>query len=138
MKKINLLYWIFTGLFCFMMAGSAIPDILMSPVAVQGMHHELGYPLYFIAFIGYAKALGALTVLLPMLPSRLKEWAYAGLTFDLVGALFSLASAGKPDWMFLFIPLALCACSYFLYHKRRAMKLGAVALPRERAAASAA
>ena len=55
MKKTNVFYWVFTGLFSAMMLGSAIPDIISSPIAVQGMHNELGYPLYFIPFIGAAK-----------------------------------------------------------------------------------
>ncbi|RYZ22796.1 MAG: DoxX family protein [Chitinophagaceae bacterium] len=138
MKKINVLYWVLTALLCFMMAGSAIPNIMSDPMSVQGMHVELGYPRYFIPFIGWAKALGVLAILLPMVPSRLKEWAYAGIAFDLIGALFSIAAVGKPDWVFLFIPLALCAGSYFLYHKRRALKQGTVAMPRERLAVTAA
>jgi len=43
MKTTKTLYWVFTSLFAFMMFGSAIPDILSSEVAVQGMHHILGY-----------------------------------------------------------------------------------------------
>jgi hypothetical protein len=54
MKKLNVLYWIFTSLFAAMMLMSAIPDIMVDPVAVQGMHEGLGYPLYFIPFIGVA------------------------------------------------------------------------------------
>ena len=66
MKKANIFYWVFTGLFSAMMLGSAIPDVISSPIAVQGMHHELGYPLYFIPFIGVAKILGVLAILLPI------------------------------------------------------------------------
>src|SRR5688572_25705358 len=117
MKKTNIFYWVFTGLFSAMMLGSAIPDIMSSPIAVQGMHHELGYPLYFIPFIGVAKVLGVLAILLPI-SSRIKEWAYAGLVFDLVGATFSIISIGKPDWIFMFLPIFLAIGSYFFYHKR--------------------
>ena len=120
MKKTNILYWVFTGLFSAMMLGSAIPDILMDPMAVQGMHTELGYPKYFIPFIGVAKALGVVALLVPGFP-RLKEWAYAGFAYDLIGAAYSILSIGKPDWLFMFLPLALGLASYLLYHKRRRM-----------------
>src|SRR5215212_11317403 len=99
MKKTKILYWIFTSLFACMMLFSAIPDVLSNPLAVQGMHDGLGYPLYFIPFIGVAKVLGVIAILIPGFP-RIKEWAYAGLVFDLVGATYSIIAAGKPagDW----------------------------------------
>lgn len=123
MKKTNILYWVFTGLFGFMMLGSAIPDILSDEVAVHGMHEKLGYPLYFIPFIGIAKLLGVIVILVPGFP-RLKEWAYAGLAFDLVGATFSiLAAGGTPgEWGFMVLPLGLFVLSYVWYHKRKALK----------------
>ena len=120
MKKTNIIYWILTGLFAFLMGGSAIPDILMDPVAVQGMHTELGYPTYFIPFIGVAKVLGVIAILIPGYP-RIKEWAYAGLFFDLIGATYSILAIGKPDWVFMVLPLAVATAAYVFYHKRRKM-----------------
>lgn len=122
MKKTNILYWIFTSLFAVLMLGSAIPDILSDPIAVQGMHKELGYPLFFIPFIGVAKALGAAAILLPI-SARIKEWAYAGLVFDLIGATYSIIAIGKPDWMFMILPLSLATASYVFYHKRKRLKV---------------
>lgn len=118
MKKTIVLYWIFTGLFAAMMLFSAIPDIISHPLAVQGMHHELGYPLYFIPFIGVAKLLGAFAILVPGF-HKIKEWAYAGLFFDLIGATYSIIAIGKPDWAFMFLPLVLGICSYVFYRKKR-------------------
>src|SRR5215218_3591544 len=103
MKKTNILYWIFTSLFGAMMLFSAIPDVFSDPIAVKGMHEGLGYPLYFIPFIGVAKVLGAIAILTQRFP-RLKEWAYAGLFFDLIGATYSIISIGKPDWIFMILP----------------------------------
>jgi uncharacterized membrane protein YhaH (DUF805 family) len=113
MKKTNILYWIFTSLFAALMLFSAIPDVLSDPVAVKGMHSELGYPLYFIPFIGVAKLLGVIAILVQRFP-RLKEWAYAGLFFDLIGATYSVAAIGKPDWIFMILPLGLGITSYAL------------------------
>jgi uncharacterized membrane protein YphA (DoxX/SURF4 family) len=53
----------------------------------------LGYPVYFMTLLGLWKVLGALTIVIPGLP-RLKEWAYAGILFDLTGAAFSRAASG--------------------------------------------
>jgi hypothetical protein len=117
MKKTNIFYWIFTSLFGAFMLMSAIPDIYMDPIAVQGMHVELGYPKYFIPFIGVAKALGVIAILIPGFP-RIKEWAYAGLFFDLIGATYSIIAIGKPDWVFMFLPLAFAITSYALYIRR--------------------
>ena len=121
MKKTNIFYWVFTGLFSAMMLGSAIPDVISSPIAVQGMHHELGYPLYFIPFIGVAKVLGVLAILLPI-SARIKEWAYAGFAFDLIGATYSIAAIGKPDWMFMFLPIFLAIGSYVFYQRKLNLK----------------
>jgi hypothetical protein len=55
----------------------------------------LGYPLYFMTILGAWKVLGGAVILAPGLP-RLKEWAYAGIVFDLTGAALSHAFAGDP------------------------------------------
>src|SRR6187402_843330 len=118
MKKTKILYWVFTGLFLFMMAGSAIPDIMSNPVAMKGMHEDLGYPIYFVPFIGVAKALGVLAILLPI-SRRIKEWAYAGLFFDLIGATFSIIAVGSPasNYLFMLMPLTFAVLSYVFFRK---------------------
>ncbi|RZM01412.1 MAG: DoxX family protein, partial [Pedobacter sp.] len=88
MKKINILYWIFTVLFAALMFSSAVPDIISSDDAVK-FFKMMGYPLYLLPFLGVAKTLGVIAILIPGFP-RLKEWAYAGLTFDLAGAMYSI------------------------------------------------
>lgn len=119
MKRTNILYWVFTGLFAFVMLGSAIPNIMMDPMSVQGFR-ELGYPTYLLPFLGCAKLLGSIAILVPGFP-RIKEWAYAGLMFDLLGAIYSIAAIGKP--LSLWAPMVILplvgATSYIYYHKRR-------------------
>jgi hypothetical protein len=125
MKKINILYWVFTALFCSFMLFSAIPDALLDPEAVA-FTTKLGYPVYFTSFIGVAKILGVIGILAPDLPgrslqwSRLKEWAYAGLFFDLLGAAYSIIMGGEPGfgWLFMLLPLSLGLGSYMLHHRR--------------------
>ena len=123
MKKLNILYWIITGLFAAFMLFSAIPDILVVPDAVT-IITGLGYPKYLIPFLGVAKLLGALAILIPGFP-RLKEWAYAGLFFDLLGAVYSAISKNgvDPQLSIMILPFGFLFWSYFLYHKRRAAGL---------------
>src|SRR4051794_28466941 len=94
MKKINILYWVFTGLFAAFMIFSAIGNVIVNPESVEFISGKLGYPQYMIPFLGIAKVLGVIGILLPGFP-RLKEWAYAGLVFDLVGATYSILSVEK-------------------------------------------
>ena len=65
MKKIKIIYWSATVLFALVMPGSAIPDIMRSEVAIKGMHEGLGYRLYLIPFVGVAKVLGIIAILIP-------------------------------------------------------------------------
>jgi uncharacterized membrane protein YphA (DoxX/SURF4 family) len=67
-------------------------DLSKGPEMVAGMTH-LGYPLYFMSILGAWKVLGGAAILAPKLP-RLKEWAYAGIVFDLTGGAASHAFAG--------------------------------------------
>jgi len=119
MKRTNLIYWVLTGLFAFVMLGSAIPDILVMPIAVQGFK-EMAMPAHLVPFLGIAKLLGVIAILVPGFP-RIKEWAYAGLIFDLIGATYIVANSGKSvgDWSPMIFIIALGAASYFWYHKRR-------------------
>jgi hypothetical protein len=59
----------------------------------HGVVSELGYPMYFFGILGVWKTLGAIAILVPRFP-RLKEWAYAGIFFDLTGAAASCAAVG--------------------------------------------
>ena len=117
MKKAKIFFWIITGLFSAFMLFSSIPDILVVPDAVTFMSH-LGYPAYIIPFLGIAKLLGIIAILIPGFP-RIKEWAYAGLFFDLLGAVYSgIATEGlQPQMAVMILPFGFLFISYFLYHK---------------------
>jgi hypothetical protein len=119
MKRTNILYWVFTGLFAGFMLFSAIPDIISTEEAIAMVSDGLGYPKYIIPFLGVAKFLGVVAILIPGFP-RIKEWAYAGLFFDLIGATYSALSAGgfDPMMLFMLVPFGLGTLSYVYYHKR--------------------
>jgi hypothetical protein len=119
MKKTNILYWIFTGLLAVLMLFGSIPDIMSTPEAVDLIVTHLGYPAYFLPFIGVVKVLGVIAILVPGFP-RIREWAYAGFIFDLGGAIYSSIAVGDSPgrWMPLLIGIALIVCSYIFYHKK--------------------
>jgi uncharacterized membrane protein YphA (DoxX/SURF4 family) len=94
MKARKIGYWVTTGLTVFVFTFGGAMDLKRGADVVAGMAH-LGYPLYFAAILGVWKLLGALAVAVPKFP-RLKEWAYAGMVFDLTGAAVSHASSGDP------------------------------------------
>lgn len=119
MKKIKITNWIFTGLLAVLMLFSAIPDILNTPEAVEIITRHLGYPAYLVPFLGVAKLLGVIAIIVPGFP-RLKEWAYAGFVIDVTGAVYSTISVGDPPaaWLPILIAYILIACSYIFYHKK--------------------
>ncbi len=87
-------YWIATALIALSMASGGVLDVMHGEQVMVGMR-QLGYPDYFATILGVFKIAGAIVILLPGLP-RLKEWAYAGIAFDLIGASASHAFSGDP------------------------------------------
>jgi hypothetical protein len=125
MKKTNVLYWTFTGIFAAFMFFSGIQNALITPESVELVMTKLGYPHYIIPFLGVAKCLGAIALVVPGFP-RLKEWAYAGLFFDLLGAAYSgiMVEGFHPLMLSMLIFFAFEALSYIYYHKRQRLLAG--------------
>jgi uncharacterized membrane protein YphA (DoxX/SURF4 family) len=99
MKARNIGYWLSTGLLAAAFMAGGLFDLGGSPQVVETLRH-LGYPAYFAAILGTWKVLGALAITAPGLP-RLKEWAYAGIVFDLTSAVISHAVVHDgPDKLF--------------------------------------
>ena len=115
MKKTIILYWTFTVFFGAFMLFSAIPDILVVPEAAAFITN-LGYPSYLVPFLGWAKLLGVIAILIPGFP-RIKEWAYAGFAITLGSALVAHLSVGDgPEaWGFAAGTGVLWALSYYLW-----------------------
>ena len=92
-KMKSIAYWIATLLIAFFIGSGGIAQVLRVQGTVDGFVHILGYPLYFVTILGVWKVLGAIAILVPRFP-RLKEWAYAGIFFDLTGSVASTAAVG--------------------------------------------
>ena len=124
MKNRITAYWIVTVLFCliFTLAGVAnLMRVEFQREAIEG----LGYPVYLMTILGVAKVLGVIALLVPGRPI-LKEWAYAGFTFDMLGAAASHAFAGDtlPSIVIPFVMLALGVASYMLRPDSRRITAG--------------
>jgi hypothetical protein len=92
MKAKPIFYWITTILVALFMTGG-LTQIWQYRVNPHGVVPVLAYPMYFFAILGVWKTLGAIAILVPRFP-RLKEWAYAGIFFDLTGAAASVVAVG--------------------------------------------
>jgi hypothetical protein len=119
MNKTKLAYWIFTVLFSAAMIFSSLGGLRLEPQAVQMLHDQMGYPIYFIQFISVAKIIGSIAILIPGLKT-IKEWAYAGLFFDLLGASYSIYSVSQkfdPSSLGMLVFIGLGALSYYFWKK---------------------
>jgi hypothetical protein len=92
-KTKNMVYWTTTVLIAFFIGSGGVAQVAQYVGNPHGVVPELGYPMYFFGILGVWKALGAIAILVPRYP-RLKEWAYAGIFFDLTGAAASCAAVG--------------------------------------------
>ena len=118
-KTTNITYWVCTVIFAALMIFSSAGGLQPTQQAIELMHNGLGYPVYFIQFLSIAKLIGAIVILIPGL-DRIKEWAYAGLFFDLAGAIYSgIASSGKfdPAMLGMLIWIVPGILSYYFWHK---------------------
>ncbi|MCK7590495.1 DoxX family protein [Subsaxibacter sp. CAU 1640] len=122
MKSHKIIYWIATGLI-FLFEGVMPALTSQSEMAKEGIRH-LGYPDYFGTALAVFKVLGALLLIIPQVPKRLKEWAYAGFTFDFLFAFISIWAVDGLSGMTFFplIVLAVLMISYVYYHKLQAHK----------------
>jgi uncharacterized membrane protein YphA (DoxX/SURF4 family) len=118
-------YWGATALVAFAMIVGGVMDIAR-PAPVVAFFNHLGYPAYFAAIIGVWKVLGGIVVLAPRVP-LIKEWAYAGIFFDLTGAAVSHALMGDSpsDVVVPVVLTGLALASWALRSRER--RLGAIA-----------
>lgn len=117
MKSAKIIFWVSTILI-FLFEGVMPALTSQTELAKEGIRH-LGYPAYFGVMLTVYKVLGSLAITIPQVPARVKEWAYAGLTFDFTSAFISYwAVDGLTGAAFFpLIVLAVLMVSYIYYHK---------------------
>jgi DoxX-like protein len=92
-RQNEIIYWVSTGLIGFIWLFSTV--IMLTPAKVEAMA-RLGFPDYFRIELIAAKVFGLIALLLPRVPVRIKEWAYAGYGIILVSASVAHWHAGDP------------------------------------------
>jgi hypothetical protein len=128
-KTTRVLYWVATLLFVLPQIWSAVQMLIEAPRMTQTIT-ELGYPIYVMKILGVAKLLGAAAILYGCVP-LLKEWAYAGFTFDVIGAFCSHVAAGDAFYIAL-VPLVFFAVqlvSYLLWKRLEGRAVDGVRVP---------
>lgn len=119
MRKNKIIFWVATIIIILWEGIMPISTVLFAPQYVNAGTKPLGYPDYFAYALIICKALGVLAISYPKTPGKLKEWAYAGLTFSLIFAFISHACVDK-NIGFMLMPLVvlgLLAVSYIYNNK---------------------
>lgn len=122
MKKDKIIFWVAT-IIIFLFEG-VMPALTGNSDMAKEAMNALGYPAYFGIQLTIWKVLGALTLIIPAMPKRLKEWAYAGFGFSLIFAFTSLwATYGiQPMLLMPVVIFGILAVSYCYYHKLNSNK----------------
>ncbi len=119
-KRNRIIYWIATTWLSLGMVSTAIVQWIQMKEEVDLFNH-LGYPLYFMKMLAVFKILGVVTILIPKFPV-LKEWAYAGFFFSMMGALLShmaMGDAAKDMFGPVLLLLLIAVSWYFRPTERR-------------------
>jgi hypothetical protein len=122
-KTNKIIFWTSTILI-FLFEGVMPALTSQTELAKEGIRH-LGYPEYFGNALVVFKILGVIILVVSQIPKRLKEWAYAGFTFDFLFASISHYAVDGLDFQTFFplIVLAILMVSYVFYHKINAANL---------------
>lgn len=124
MKRNALFFWIPTAIIILWEGVMPLSTWLFAPQYINAGTKPLGYPDYFAYALIVCKVMGVLAIAIPRVPARLKEWAYAGLTFNLIFAILS-HSAVDGNIGFIALPImimGILAVSYF-YNPRLTTQL---------------
>lgn len=117
-KTINIIYWI-TTVIIFLFEGVMPALTGHTEMAKEGIRH-LGFPDYFRVELNIFKVVGAIALILPMVSTRIKEWAYFGFAVSMISACIAHCVVDGMGGLSFFplIILAILATSYVFYHKR--------------------
>lgn len=119
MKKNKIIFWVATIIIVLWEGVMPLSTVLFAPEYVNAGTKPLGYPDYFAYALIICKVLGVIAIAYPKAPAKLKEWAYAGLTFNLIFAFISHAYVDK-NIGFMLMPLVvlgILAVSYVYNNK---------------------
>ena len=121
-KTNKIIFWT-TTVIIFLMEGLMPALTSQTGLAKEGIRH-LGYPDYFGNALVVFKVLGALALIIPQVPKRIKEWAYAGFAFDFIFASISHFAVDGMGFQSFFplLFLGILMASYYTFHKLNTVK----------------
>src|SRR5690606_2884730 len=125
MKKNKIIFWTATIILILWEGAMPLGTVLFAPEYATVGTAALGYPDYFAYALIFCKVLGVIAISLPNLPAKIKEWAYAGLAFNLIFAFISHACVDQ-NIGFMMMPLVflgILAVSYIYNNRIRNYKL---------------
>ncbi len=119
MKKQKTIFWVATSIILIWEGVMPLSTLLFAPQYATVGTRPLGYPDYFAFALIISKVLGVMAIALPAIPEKVREWAYAGLTFNLVFAVLSHTIVdGNVGYIALpIVILGILALSYY-YHSQ--------------------
>lgn len=117
MKTDKIIYWVTTIFYCLFQG--VMPALFWNSDDAQKSMVHLGYPHYFSFMLMVFKVVGCLAIIVPQVPTRLKEWAYGCFFIELIMAFWSnVATDGFSGMaLFPFVIMGVLAVSYVYYHK---------------------
>lgn len=119
MKKNRIIFWVATAILIIWEGLMPLGTLLFARDYATVGTKPLGYPDYFAYTLIICKVLGVFAISYPKIPAKLKEWAYAGLTFNLIFAFISHACVDK-NLGYMIMPLVvlgILAVSYVYNNK---------------------
>ena len=119
MKRNKIIFWITTIIIALMEGVMPLVTWIAAPQYMTVGTKALGYPDYFAYALVIAKILGVIAIVYPKTPKILKEWAYAGFTFNLLFAFLSHAIVDKEigNMIMPLVVLAVLVVSYIFSKK---------------------
>lgn len=119
MKKNKIIFWISTTLIFLFEGLMPLGTLLFAPEYFNAGTKPLGYPDYFAYTLIICKVLGASALIIPKISDKIKEWAYAGLTFNLIFAFISHMIVDK-NISFIIMPIVVggILCTSYIYSKK--------------------
>lgn len=123
MKKAKIFFWISTSIIFLWEGLMPLSTLIFAPEYFNAGTKPLGYPDYFAYSLIICKVLGSSAIMLPKLPEKLREWAYAGLTFNLIFATLSHMVVDK-NISYILMPIVVAAVLAVSYFTKQKIKTG--------------
>ena len=124
LRRNKIVYWVLTLLmFVPGTLGAFAEAFTHGPASIVKIMLALGFPLYLMKILGVSKIFGGIAILTGKLP-RMKEWAYAGFSFEFLGATAAHVITGDRTYaLFPFSFFIILVIAYLLWHRTAATPL---------------